>query len=1007
MENVQPIELIYDISSDAWIFNLTPSSSPSSGAANRTPASSYASCSQSPVSQSQAPSTTAEGSSPSATSSPATSPPCLIHVGKSNHAKFCGAVKPMFKACMACFKPRSVSATAESSSPPPKGCGSGRYNSRMSREEREEKIKQAILHCKNSMGAKRRSQEKIFLSCIIFRVSQELNLEDFPFQSAALHLMAQHGSWGGSSDSSSQQDESHQLERHHIEPIYDSFVCPLTKQVMRDPVTIETGQTFEREAIEKWFKECRESGRKPFSPLTLQELKSTDLNPSIALRHTIEEWTARNEAAQLDLARTSLSMGSSEGDILQALNFVLHICQRSKSNKQHVIHKSGVIYLIVDMLKNSSRKVQLKALETLRNMAEEDSKTKEIMAEGDTVRTIVKFLYHEKSREREEAVLLLYELSKSETLCEKIGSINGAIFILVGMTSSKSENLITVSRADKTLDNLAKCEKNVRQMAENGRLQPLLTMLLEGMPETKLSMASLLGDLVLNNDVKVLVAKTVGSSLIDFVKTGDLPTREASLKALNQISSCEASAKVLIEAGILPPLVKNLFAVGFKQHPMQLKEVSATILSNVVNSGYDFSSLIIGPGNQTLVSENNIRELLYLISNTGPAIECKLLQVLVGLTSSPATVLNVVAAIKSSAATISLVQFIEAHQRDLRLAAVKLLHNLSTHMSQELADALCGTAGHLGSLIKIVLENIGIAEEQAAAVGLLANLPELDLGLTRQMLHEDAFLLIISRVKGIRQGAMKGNRFMTPYQEGLVHVLARVTYILAQEAGAVALCREQGVALLFADLLKENGLDNLQIVSAWALENLSRESKRLTRFPELPPPPFCASIFPCFGKAPGMTGLCPVHGGLCSLRETFCLYEGQVIEKLVALLDHTNEKAVEASLAALSTLLDDGVNIEQGVVALNKAEGIRHIFEVLVTNQNENLRKRAVWAVERLLRTEGIAIDVADDANVGTALVDAFQHGDYRTRQIAEHALKHVDRIPNFSGIVPSSDRVG
>ncbi|GMH17404.1 hypothetical protein Nepgr_019245 [Nepenthes gracilis] len=40
-------------------------------------------------------------------------------------------------------------------------------------------------------------------------------------QEAALHLMARHGSWVGSSDSGSQQHESHQLERHHIEPIYD------------------------------------------------------------------------------------------------------------------------------------------------------------------------------------------------------------------------------------------------------------------------------------------------------------------------------------------------------------------------------------------------------------------------------------------------------------------------------------------------------------------------------------------------------------------------------------------------------------------------------------------------------------------------------------------------------------------------------------------------------------------------------------------------------------------
>lgn len=96
------------------------------------------------------------------------------------------------------------------------------------------------------------------------------------------------------------------------------------------------------------------------------------------------------------------------------------------------------------------------------------------------MRTIVKFLSHELSKEREEAVSLLYELSKSEALSEKIGSINGAILILVGMSSSKSENILTVEKAEKTLENLEKYENNVRQMAENGRLQPLSALLLKG-----------------------------------------------------------------------------------------------------------------------------------------------------------------------------------------------------------------------------------------------------------------------------------------------------------------------------------------------------------------------------------------------------------------------------------------------------------------------------------------------------------------------------------------------
>lgn len=194
-------------------------------------------------------------------------------------------------------------------------------------------------------------------------------------------------------------------------------------------------------------------------------------------------------------------------------------------------------------------------------------------------------------------------------------------------------------------------------------------------------MASFLGDLSLNADVKVQVAKSVGSSLVNLMRNDDIQSREASLKALNQISSYDASAKVLIEAGILPPLVEYLFGIGVKHLPMRLKEVSATILSNVVNSGYEIDSVIIGSENQTLVSEEILHNLLQLISNTGPSIECKLLQVLVGLTSYPKTVVNVVAAIKSSGATISLVQFIE--ERELRLAAVKLLYNLSFFTAQE------------------------------------------------------------------------------------------------------------------------------------------------------------------------------------------------------------------------------------------------------------------------------------------------------------------------------------
>jgi hypothetical protein len=624
-----------------------------------------------------------------------------------------------------------------------------------------------------------------------------------------------------------------------------------------------------------------------------------------------------------------------------------------------------------------------------------------IVAEGDTVRTIVKFLSQEPSKGREAAVSVLFELSKSEALCEKIGSIHGAIILLVGLTSSKSENVSTVEKADKTLTNLERSEENVRQMAINGRLQPLLAKLLEGSPETKVSMAFYLGVLALNNDVKVIVAQTVGSSLIDLMRTRDMSQREAALGALNNISSFEGSAKLLINTGILPPLIKDLFYVGPNQLPIRLKEVSATILANIVNIGYDFDKVPVGPHHQTLVSEEIVENLLQLTSNTGPEIQGKLLAVLVGLTSCPNSVINVVSAIRNSAAIISLVQFVEIHENDdLRLASIKLLHNISPHMSEELANALRSTVGQLGSLVSIISENTPtITEEQAAAAGLLAELPERDLVLTMRLLREGAFEKIISKIVGIRQGEIRGIRFERTFLEGLVSILARITFALTKETDATLFCCEKNLPSLFLDLLQSNSQDNIQRASATALENLSLESKNLTKIPELPPPTYCVSIFSCLSKPPVVLGICKIHQGICSVRESFCLVEGQAVDKLVDLLDHENDKVVGPALAALSTLLEDGLDVVQGVRLIDEADGITPILNVLLENRTENLRIRAVWMVERILRIEEIAREVGEEQNVTAALVDAFQNADFRTRQIAEKALRHIDKIPNFSGI--------
>jgi small GTP-binding protein len=65
-----------------------------------------------------------------------------------------------------------------------------------------------------------------------------------------------------------------------------SFVCPLTLEVMSDPVTAADGHSYEHFAIKKWLQGS------DLSPLTGQTLPNKQLTRSHALRNAIEEFHA-------------------------------------------------------------------------------------------------------------------------------------------------------------------------------------------------------------------------------------------------------------------------------------------------------------------------------------------------------------------------------------------------------------------------------------------------------------------------------------------------------------------------------------------------------------------------------------------------------------------------------------------------------------------------------------------------------------------------------------------
>ncbi|KAA6421073.1 MAG: hypothetical protein FRX49_08984 [Trebouxia sp. A1-2] len=76
----------------------------------------------------------------------------------------------------------------------------------------------------------------------------------------------------------------------HLEDaeVPDSFKCPITFGIMKEPATTRSGLTYDRPAIMRWIQQHRRD------PTTAQKLKAHHLSPNLSLRTVIQSWIDSN-----------------------------------------------------------------------------------------------------------------------------------------------------------------------------------------------------------------------------------------------------------------------------------------------------------------------------------------------------------------------------------------------------------------------------------------------------------------------------------------------------------------------------------------------------------------------------------------------------------------------------------------------------------------------------------------------------------------------------------------
>eukprot|EP00210_Caulerpa_lentillifera_P006929 g6625.t1 len=87
-------------------------------------------------------------------------------------------------------------------------------------------------------------------------------------------------------DYGSLMESKHDDDEEQIEVVSgsrDCIYCPITFDVMRDPVIATDGHTYERKAIERWLRQKKES------PITRQPISSSVLIPNLAIKNLVDQ----------------------------------------------------------------------------------------------------------------------------------------------------------------------------------------------------------------------------------------------------------------------------------------------------------------------------------------------------------------------------------------------------------------------------------------------------------------------------------------------------------------------------------------------------------------------------------------------------------------------------------------------------------------------------------------------------------------------------------------------
>lgn len=383
----------------------------------------------------------------------------------------------------------------------------------------------------------------------------------------------------------------------------EEFNCPISLKLMYDPVVIDSGQTFERMWIQKWFDEGHD-----VCPKTNRKLSNVSLTPNTVMKDLISRWcethgvTVSDPCIQLLTdANTWENSSSSVNSLSSMYNFQLPVdysnVSLSSLDSSHTAddtREPDVESSSLELDDSLPWEFQCKIVEDLMTRLKNDDRACKLTSFGNLVESLVKFLkvarvINDVKAQRigcllllilvgefrcikyltEDAYGLIAEFLESEVIEEALAvtevlsshpncrseiASSGALPYIFKILDTKIREIQTP--ALKILYNLT-LTRNVRSLVVSSDLIPKLVTLSEDDSLSRYCIA-ILTNLCGNQDDKSIIAETDGcvSFIAKVLESDSCEEQEQALEIV--LSLCSQSiqyCRLVMDEGVIPAVV--------------------------------------------------------------------------------------------------------------------------------------------------------------------------------------------------------------------------------------------------------------------------------------------------------------------------------------------------------------------------------------------------------------------------------------------------------------------